>query len=520
MDNTTVQFLIKLKDEFSGTLKNISGHTEKMNQQMEHGEGLVKKLGAALAGFFAIEKGFEFGSSAVEAYNKHAQAAVQLETSLKSTHGAIGLSMNQLNEQAEGLSNKSLFEKTDITHMQGILATFTQVKGVIAREAQPAILDLAQKMGGDLQGATVQLGKALNDPIRGITALRRVGVSFTESQMNMIKALVASNHTIDAQKMILKELQTEFGGSAEAATKVGTGPLTMMKKKFEEVKIEIGELIMRGIGKLLPYVEKMIEYIKTTVIPYMESWKEEIKAVGHFLIQLGEFVKAHWSNIKELIIIIGAIKIATLAWREAQLVLNAALEANPYVLVATAIGLIALKIWDAVHASEALTAANQTQPYQTELKVLKSQTEEMMKQKGMSEESARAFVYAHKMAGVTKNYMNAIADYNKDKSSINNQNLIAAKSQLDAVKAFGKGEGSLSDYGSGIGVGGENPSFQPESLVKEKLTNITINITEMNGIKSLSVAGLDEGLEEMEDKIARMLLGLFEAPERMLGAHV
>ena len=73
-------------------------------------------------------------------------------------------------------------------------------------------------LGTDASGSAIQLGKALNDPIKGITALTRVGVTFTEQQKDQITTLVESGKTIDAQKIILGELQKEFGGSAEAQT--------------------------------------------------------------------------------------------------------------------------------------------------------------------------------------------------------------------------------------------------------------------------------------------------------------
>jgi phage-related minor tail protein len=78
------------------------------------------------------------------------------------------------------------------------------------------LLDMSKALGVDSSKAAIQLGKALNDPVKGITALRRVGVTFTEQQQKQIDTLVKSGRTLDAQKMILRELTKEFGGSAVA----------------------------------------------------------------------------------------------------------------------------------------------------------------------------------------------------------------------------------------------------------------------------------------------------------------
>ena len=77
------------------------------------------------------------------------------------------------------------------------------------------MLDMSVALGQDATQSAIQLGKALNDPVKGVTALRRVGVSFTAAQIKQIKTLVATGKTLQAQKLILRELNQEFGGSRE-----------------------------------------------------------------------------------------------------------------------------------------------------------------------------------------------------------------------------------------------------------------------------------------------------------------
>ena len=45
---------------------------------------------------------------------------------------------------------------------------------------------------GQASRSAIQVGKALNDPIKGVTALHRVGVQFTERRRDQIEALVES----------------------------------------------------------------------------------------------------------------------------------------------------------------------------------------------------------------------------------------------------------------------------------------------------------------------------------------
>jgi phage-related protein len=95
---------------------------------------------------------------------------------------------------------------------------------------------MAGRSGGelDLQGATIQVGKALQDPVRGMTALRRVGVNFSDSQQTLIQRLVDTGHTLEAQRIILAELHKEFGGSAIAAGDTLPGALNKLNNAFDE----------------------------------------------------------------------------------------------------------------------------------------------------------------------------------------------------------------------------------------------------------------------------------------------
>lgn len=146
--------------------------------------------------------------------------------------------------QADALSKLTRFSDDSIISVSTMLATFTK----IGKEAMPlateAVLDMATIMGGDTQGAAVQLGKALNDPVNGITALTRVGVTFTAQQQQMIRRLVASGDLLGAQKIILGELKTEFGGAARAAGDTFAGKLDILKNSVGNILEQFGNLLL------------------------------------------------------------------------------------------------------------------------------------------------------------------------------------------------------------------------------------------------------------------------------------
>ena len=112
-----------------------------------------------------------------------------------------------------------------------------------------------------LEKSTIRLGKALNDPIKGVTALSRVGVTFTDGQKEQIRVLVESGRTMDAQKIILKELGSEFGGAAEAAA----DPWSRLQVIFGNVKESIGTA-------LLPALNGAATFLADKFIPAVRDW--------------------------------------------------------------------------------------------------------------------------------------------------------------------------------------------------------------------------------------------------------
>src|SRR6188768_2803829 len=99
-------------------------------------------------------------------------------------------------------------------------------------------------LGTDMKTSAMQVGKALNDPIKGLSRLTKVGVTFTDAQRAQVKAMQESGDMAGAQKVILAELTKEFGGSAEAAGKTLPGQLKILQQEFSNVAgALIGELI-------------------------------------------------------------------------------------------------------------------------------------------------------------------------------------------------------------------------------------------------------------------------------------
>ena len=207
-------------------------------------DGVSKSFaGLSLAGGALVIGGakvIQFFQSTVREAEEVARTQAQLTAVIKSTGGAAGVTTNQINDMSTELSGLTGVEDDLITKNSALMLTFTKVSSKIFPDAMKAAINMSAVMGTDLQGSVIQLGKALNDPIQGITALKRVGVSFTKDQLDVIKSLVATGKVAEAQGLILAELNTEFGGAAEAMHKAGTGSDTL-GNSVGNLKEEIGK---------------------------------------------------------------------------------------------------------------------------------------------------------------------------------------------------------------------------------------------------------------------------------------
>lgn len=197
--------------------------------------GAMKGLGSAMDGAIMNASNFE-------------RAQSNLNSVLKSTKGISGMTIESLNELAESMSMDTLFDDADLRQAQAVLLTFKSIGKDIFPATTKAAADLASLLGGDLQSSAIMLGKALQDPIAGVGALRKVGVVLSDAQEQQIKSFMAVNDIASAQAVILKEVNSELGGTASAAAKTATGVYINMKKSLDQVNEAFG-LILANAGK-------------------------------------------------------------------------------------------------------------------------------------------------------------------------------------------------------------------------------------------------------------------------------
>ena len=224
---------------------------------------LATVVTVALAGIQAVR----FFSDAAQSAEDLGSAIENTQQIIKATGGAAGLLADQVRDIAQGLSLKIGVDSVEIQNAINVLLTFRDVSGPVLTEAIGLAADMTQVFGSDLSGAATQLGKALNDPIAGISALSRVGIQFTDQQKKQIAALVASGNLLGAQKIILEELRKEFGGVAEA----GVDTTDQLSVAFGELKRALGGPIIAFLDEAGPSLIALTDSLKPAFTSLGES---------------------------------------------------------------------------------------------------------------------------------------------------------------------------------------------------------------------------------------------------------
>jgi hypothetical protein len=291
----------------------VSKYDNKGVQQAEGAlgklSGSVKKFGGILAAAFSV--------AAVGSFVKDALLGAEAAQVATDRLNQVAKSMGIFGDETEAVSKRlSDFAEANemvlavdadvIKSTQAKLLTFKELAntaddaGGSFDRATKAALDLAATGFGTAEGNAVALGKALNDPIKGITSLTRSGITFTAAEKDKIKVLTESGQILEAQNMILAAIEMQVGGTAEATAKASE----KMKLGFMAIQDEVG-------FRLLPVFEKFADVFVEQVVP----------AVGEAFIQFDKLTekisnvfKGAGGGVEGLMAILGSFATTITDW--------------------------------------------------------------------------------------------------------------------------------------------------------------------------------------------------------------
>lgn len=418
----------------------------------------------------------------------------RLEAAVRSSGGAAGFSASQLKLQSEALQRATIFSDESIQSVQAALLRFRNIQGEVFVQATKSILDFA---GSEAEAATAArtLGLAINNPIEGMTLLRRSGVSLNVELREQIRRLQESGNLQAAQKLLLGELAKSYGGTATAARDTLGGALKALKNRFSDIFLEIQgpgltaskQLVETFIG-FLPSIAASLSGAFAAVKAFVEGMVERIFFLGQAINRLAHLdiagMKESLAQVPTAFDLVGnSVRAAQLAFEQ---------TSN------------AIKATDSAASSAAATIPGKMAP-------IKGATLDVANAMKSLRESG-----ATSLGGLTSQLVQSQLGFNQWAEAVVKQILIVV-AQMAVLSAFGPGLGTAFaggffggfrahggevSGGRGYVVGEEGPELfvpkQSGTVVPNGGGGATVNM-------SLNVSGMDFSDDQTIKRVANSL---------------
>lgn len=230
--------LLMKTGSFETDAQRASKTAEKRFKEIEkQAKETASSVSSAFAGLLSgallgVGFGTVFGKFIEETKNAQNEQA-QLAAVLKSTGNAAGFTAAELNKMASGMAG--VVSEGDINRAQTRLLSYTGVVGDEFPRALQAAIDMSVRLGMTVEQSAETVGKALDVPSKGLTALSKQGFRFTEDQKKLVESLEQTGRVAEAQDVILKALESSYGGAADAARNTLGGALEALQNQINDL---------------------------------------------------------------------------------------------------------------------------------------------------------------------------------------------------------------------------------------------------------------------------------------------
>lgn len=230
--------LLMKTGSFETDAQRASKTAEKRFKEIEkQAKETASSVSSAFAGLLSgallgVGFGTVFGKFIEETKSAQSEQA-QLAAVLKSTGNAAGFTAAELNKMASGMAG--VVSEGDINRAQTRLLSYTGVVGDEFPRALQAAIDMSVRLGMTVEQSAETVGKALDVPSKGLTALSKQGFRFTEDQKKLVESLEQTGRVAEAQDVILKALESSYGGAADAARNTLGGALEALQNQINDL---------------------------------------------------------------------------------------------------------------------------------------------------------------------------------------------------------------------------------------------------------------------------------------------
>tara|TARA_S200000501_G_scaffold51859_1_gene41906 strand:- start:487 stop:2598 length:2112 start_codon:yes stop_codon:yes gene_type:complete len=248
------------------TLSNSAkGATASLTTASTAAKGLGASLATTLGPLITVGAAIATVSNAIGTFTARERDIAILTQGLKNL-GAGTAQLNELQKAADKLGNQTLFNQEEFTRGFNLLTSFRKI-GVDAYErVAQAAADIAQVNQVDVNTSFMQLAKALQDPARNLSNLNRSGIAFTKTQQDVIKELMETNKTAEAHAMILGIVEESYNKLSQAAAEGFAGNVDSLGEAFRDFSETLGKALepaliaaTKGLTTLIKAADELLK---------------------------------------------------------------------------------------------------------------------------------------------------------------------------------------------------------------------------------------------------------------------
>jgi hypothetical protein len=195
--------------------------------------GLVAGLAAGLGGALSFRQ-------IIRETGQGQAALAQMRAALKSTGEVAGLTERQLVDMANNFATATTHSAGEIMEAQVRLLSYS---GIAAKEFPRALqlaIDQSVRLGENVLQSAETVGKALEYPAQGVSALTKQGFRFSDAQKELLKDLEKTGRLAEAQAIVMGVMEESYKGAALAASRTLPGALAQLRNAFREL-LDAGE---------------------------------------------------------------------------------------------------------------------------------------------------------------------------------------------------------------------------------------------------------------------------------------
>jgi hypothetical protein len=313
------------------TIAGISSANQSLSSKLQNVGKSMFRTGRTISAGITLPL-VAMGKVAVDEFTPLQHVNAQTAAALKSTGGAAHVTVDQIHNLSSSLGTLTAQDGEAVQQTENLLLTFTNLRNEagkgndIFNQTSLAVQNVSAAMGQDAKSSAIQLGKALSDPIAGLTSLKRIGVTFSAAQQKQIAKLMEQNDLLGAQKLILGEVTKEFGGSAKALGDTAS-PATKLNLAFRDMAESLGKVLVPILNTVTGWLSKLFAWFEQ-LSPSTKKWIVVagllLAALGPVLMILGALVTVIGVLISPITLVvlgIAALVFAFYKWRRVTMII-------------------------------------------------------------------------------------------------------------------------------------------------------------------------------------------------------